>query len=404
VKAVLGLFGMTLLTAFLAAPAGSAIIAGTGGAAAPAAGVSLGVVPMTVRIEVAPGKSAEGEIEVSNPGSAAIAVKVYPMDRLTKSTGQVFFNPPGSRRWSAAGWLSLSTTSLSIDPGLVQRLVWKVEVPPDAEPGEHTVVVFFEPERPAAQPGQVVFGARIGTVIAVNVPGERRVQGRLIGFQAEQPPVVMTSRAFRMSFKWPFGIFDGGPIPLSAAFENTGNVRLQATSTVSIRTRSGKAAATINSGEPVTIYPDDGWTISAVWDNPPTWGRFIAEVRVRYAEDQPELVASTAFTVFPITRTLALLAFAAGVWFIRGGVSSLAARRRRSRVKGKEGALPAAAPPSPAGPAAPSVPGPSPLSTPINAPPGERPPGSSLGSRRDRKGKAGGGKTGSNPRSPRAGK
>lgn len=353
-------------------------VVSSAGATAPTGGISLGVVPLTVHIEVDPGKSAEGEIEVSNPGTGTITVKAYAMDRTTKSTGQVFFSPPGSNRWSAAAWLSLSATSLSIGPGQAQRVTWKIVVPADAEPGEHTTVVFFEPERPAAQPGQVVLGARIGTVIAVEVPGEKRVQGRLLGFQAEQPPVRINLGPVRTSFKLPFGLFDSGPVPLAAAFENTGNVRIEATSKVEIKTRSGKTVATIDSGEPVTIYPDDSWNVSAVWDEPPTYGRFMAEVRVKYAEGQPELTASTTFIVFPILQTLALAVFAAGIWFIRGGISSLAQRRRRKRearqAAGTSSGGLTSGPPAPqAPPASPPQPQPTPQQ-PQQLPPEPRAP------------------------------
>ncbi len=317
-------------------------------AAAPTTGgVSLGVDPLRIPLTLGPGQSSQGEIEVSNEGAAAITVKAYIMDRVTKSSGQIRFIEPGTNRWSAGRWITLTTESVAIGPKKAAKVGWRVDVPAVVEPGEHSAVVFFEPVRDTTQAQRFTFAARIGTVISVEVPGLIRTEGRLIGFTAEQPPVRINLGPITTSFKLPFGLFDGGPVPLAAAFENTGNVRVEATSKVEIRTRSGKTVASIASEEPVTIFPDDSWKVSAVWDKPPTFGRFVAEVRVKYAEDQPELTAVTSFSVFPVRQTLALTAFAAGIWFIRGGVTALVQRRRRRKEERAESKQPPAAGPAP---------------------------------------------------------
>ncbi|MHB8927981.1 MAG: hypothetical protein ACYC9Q_10070 [Bacillota bacterium] len=380
--------------------------------AATTGGVSLGVDPLRIPLTLGSGQSSQGEIEVSNEGATAITVKAYVMDRVTKSSGQIRFIEPGTNRWSAGRWIALSITSVDIGPKSAARIGWRVDVPRDVEPGEHSAVVFFEPVRDTTQAQRFTFAARIGTVISVEVPGLIRTEGRLIGFTAEQPPVRINLGPLNTSFKLPFGLFDGGPVPLAAAFENTGNVRVEATSKVEIRTRSGKTVASIASEEPVTIFPDDSWKVSAVWDKPPTFGRFVAEVRVKYAEDQPDLTAVTSFSVFPVRQTLALTAFAGGIWFIRGGVTALVQRRRRrkgERAQSKQPpAAPAENPPSAAAatgadrptetkapqapeaqttsPAEPVKPAQAPKFSPAEPKPPETPAaGQSLGSRRDRK-------------------
>ncbi|MHB0886357.1 MAG: hypothetical protein ACYC41_10790 [Bacillota bacterium] len=335
-------------------------------AAATTGGVSLGVDPLRIPLTLGPGQSSQGEIEVSNEGAAAITVKAYIMDRVTKSSGQIRFIEPGTNRWSAGRWITLTAESVAIGPKKAAKVGWRVDVPRDVEPGEHSAVVFFEPVRETTQAERFTFAARIGAVISVEVPGQIRTEGRLIGFTAEQPPVRINLGPLRASFKLPFGLFDGGPVPFAAAFENTGNVRVEATSKVEIKTRSGRTVATIASEDPVTIFPDDSWNVSAVWDKPPTFGRFLAEVRVKYADGRPELIAATAFSVFPVRQSLALAVFAAGIWFIRGGVTALVQRRRRRKGERAQSKHPPAAGPAPPSP----VPG----ETAPAAAPAENPP------------------------------
>ncbi len=300
-------------------------------AAATTGGVSMGVEPLRIQLTLGPAQSSQGEIEVSNESAEAITVRVYIMDRVIKSSGQISFIEPGSNRWSAGRWITLATDSVAVGPKKAAKVGWRVDVPQGVEPGEHSAVIFFEPVRETTEAQHFTFATRIGTVISVEVPGLIRTEGRLIGFTAQQPPVRVNLGPIKTNFKLPFGLFDGGPVPLAAAFENTGNVRVEATSKVEIKTHSGKSVATIDSGEAVTIFPDDSWNVSATWDKPPTFGRFVAEVRVKYADDRPELIATTTFNVFPIRQTMVLLLFAAAIWFIRGGISSLMQRRRRRR-------------------------------------------------------------------------
>lgn len=339
-------------------------------------GVALGVVPLSIHLELSPGQSASGQIDVMNTNQVPINLKVYLMDRVTKSNGQILFTEPGTGKFSAATWLTVDTGALSMTPGETKKVDWKITVPEDAEPGEHATVIFFEPDQEQAQAGQVNIGTRIGTVITVKVPGQIRREGKLVGFHAEQPPIHLVFRPFgrqllNVSFKLPFRIFDGGPIPLGAGFENTGNISAEVTSKVEILTKSGKSVANLTSADSAVIFPGDSWTVSATWDDPPTFGRFVAKLHLNYGPDVPELTAETTFNVFPVRQALALLVFAAGIWFIRGGITALVQRRRRKREKRKaKGASPGGVTSTPSSPEASPVPAPTPAptSTPASTP------------------------------------
>jgi hypothetical protein len=303
-----------------------------------------------IEVEAMPGQVIEKSVTVSNEGDSLIDLRAYARDRRVQPGGQLVFLPPGNPVDSAATWLTIDPAEVTLQTGKEAVVRWKVSVPQQASPGDHVAVIFFE-DAPKTQGGGLVIGSRVGVVIPVHVVGNTVMSGKLSSFRCPPVPIQLRLVLFGKKLLWrtwvpAFPITERGPLKFEAGIENTGNVRLAVGGKVEIRDVFGRTVTTIETPEPINIYPRDNGSLTLTLEQVPLIGRFVALGRFRLGDQ--EVTARTVFYTFPTRK-------AAGVaLLLLAGLIFVGLRRRGRRVTPSETAgqsqpspAPSSPPPSP---------------------------------------------------------
>lgn len=97
-----------------------------------------------IRLSVAPGSYASGEVKVENNGKDPAAVKVYLEDWVYNAQdGGKEFMPKGTTALSASNWITFYPADFTVPVGGIQMVRYTVSVPKDAKGGNYAVM-FFE--------------------------------------------------------------------------------------------------------------------------------------------------------------------------------------------------------------------------------------------------------------------
>ncbi len=218
-------------------------------------------------------------------------------------------------------WIT-AQTEITLNPGEKITIPFSVVVPKDAEPGGHFAAIFWSTVPPqGTEGGQVSVGAKIGSLILLKVSGETKEGGGVLEFSANNNQKFFSSL----------------PISFVYRFQNSGSDRVKPEGEIKIRNTFGGTSATLSAnenagnvlpssvrkfevswiGEGVTI--EDGkegffGMAAKEWNNF-TFGRYTAELNLKYGQDNKIANASFSFFVIPwqllsiILVVLALLGF-----------------------------------------------------------------------------------------------
>jgi hypothetical protein len=141
-----------------------ALVPASAGASAGRPPVALTATPAHVVLA----GSARTTVHVTNSGTTRVAVDVSRAGFGLDLRGRPRIAGSESAR-SAAGWLTLRPTHLTIGPRSTASLVVSAKVPRGAEPGDHDALALLS-TRPVAN-GRVAVRLRLGVLVVVRAPG-----------------------------------------------------------------------------------------------------------------------------------------------------------------------------------------------------------------------------------------
>lgn len=214
----------TLLTALTLATAG--VLAW---AVAPAlAGVSITLRPVKFVLDLQPGATYTDSVIVTNNGETPLTLSPSFEDFVPTGEANITFVKNAGGGTSLAGWLRVAEPTVTLQPKEERRIPFTVTVPPNAAPGGHFAVIFFNASDGAAASttgGAVGILPRVGSLVMVAVPGDVSKGGRIASFTG--PRYV-----------------ERGPLAFEVVFENTGSVHYQPEGNVKVTNIFGKTVAT----------------------------------------------------------------------------------------------------------------------------------------------------------------
>ncbi|MBI3962092.1 MAG: hypothetical protein HY335_05025 [Deinococcus sp.] len=182
----------------------------------------IAVSPPNFEATLALGESATGEFTLFNRAPDQAQVNVEVVDWTMNQGGEIAFLPPGSQPRSAARFIILSQTQFNLDPEAETVLRFTVSLPNDASlQGGYTALVVFTTV-PVASTEQIglSFSAQIAAGVNLVVNGTAQPQG--------QPTRLETL------------VSPEGTRQVVVTFQNTGNVLLRVTGTLSLRDLFGE--------------------------------------------------------------------------------------------------------------------------------------------------------------------
>lgn len=211
-----------------------------------------------IRLTIAGGQAASGEIKVDNPSEEPLVVKAYLEDwkYLPSADGSKEFSPAGTSELSCAPWVSFAPSGFTIPPFGQQVVRYTVKVPPDAQ-GGHFAVLFFETNFEQQQGKESVglmVQVRLGALFYVDVKDTVRRSGRLENFSVSQEP-------------------DTGYLVVSGDFNNTGNTDITCGGSFHLMDGQGMVFARGDFNN-VYTFPGDKGRLAATWKEPLAKGKY----------------------------------------------------------------------------------------------------------------------------------
>lgn len=227
--------GLLLLLAFSSLIASSLALA-----------VTVRIDQPRVRLVIPQGGAHSGVIDVENPTSEPLKVRVYLEDWVYSSAadGSKEFFPPGTTRLSCARWISFAPAEFTVPPFGRQTVNYAARVPSGAR-GGHYAVMFFETALGRARDEEgvsVKLLGRLGSLFCIESQGTIIKKARLKNLSVSKD-------------KW---------LKIKADFVNTGNIDIAPKGTFHIMDRRGMVVARGEFNQLYTLPRDKG-QISADW-------------------------------------------------------------------------------------------------------------------------------------------
>jgi len=230
---------------------------------------ALTLIPPSLEFGVNPGEISETSVKVYN--ETAETLELYTeVTNFTASgeTGQPAFDFEAPLA-GLASWIEVEAGPISVEPGERQEIPVTVNVPLEADPGGHYAAIFFVDEPPEVGAGQVKVASKLGTLLLAKVAGDIEEAGSLVEFLSGDNQTT----------------FARLPIEFFARFQNSGNVHLRPTGTITITNLFGGESGVIdiNAAEGATL-PDTIRKYEAIWEkaqveeaNGNAWNNFWTE-------------------------------------------------------------------------------------------------------------------------------
>jgi hypothetical protein len=283
-------FALAVL-AFLAAPA-------------PRASASFKVFPTTVELKRDPGGAAVGTVNVRLRHERGRRYRVVVQEISQKPDGTQVYGPATDSRFSASSWVAVSPSAFSGAPDRTQPIQYRVQVPPDAEPGDHLASLTVR--RLASPPGATAAAVMAVSVrLTIRVAGAVRPAARITGLDV--PSIAAAGESVEVETT----VRNTGNATLDFEGPNRGSVRIldggDAEQTLPFRGR---------------LFPGQVRVFDSSWDDPPLLGDFDAEASIEVGGRPVQ--RREGFWVIPWRQIAALLLIVGAVLLL-----ALGWRRRR---------------------------------------------------------------------------
>jgi hypothetical protein len=175
-----------------------------------------------------PGSTVEGIIKLYNETNTEITVYASTADFSAREngSGEPSFDSieKSDDPKNMSNWISLPEGAITIKPMDWQNVIYKLEIPKNAEPGGHYAAAFFSPNDSGNESGQVSVDYKTGSLMLLNVSGEVRQKGSLKDF------LLKNGRKF----------YEYAPVGFEVFIKNEGNVHFRPGGNVGINNMFGK--------------------------------------------------------------------------------------------------------------------------------------------------------------------
>lgn len=265
---------------------------------------AMTLVPPSLEFTAKPGETIDGRVKLINEESGDKTLYVSTANFTAKGeTGEpnFLFDAPTA---DLALWIQPSVDTVQLTSKQAVEVPFSIVVPANAEPGGHYSGIFFanQPNTEAGS-GQIGIGSKIGTLIIVRVDGNVTEQASIKQFGRDNA----TSALNRL------------PQTLFVRVENTGNVHVRPSGTVTVKNMFGKQVASLavnpNTG---AVLPKSVRRFDVVWQRHMAdakhgsffqelgsewgdfaFGKYTATVSLLYGQPEKTMTATTTFSVYP---------------------------------------------------------------------------------------------------------
>lgn len=257
-------------------------------------------------LQLVPGQAANFSLRIRNNGDTPVTITSLAEDFIIGDdyiTPVAVNVPDGQNRWAMAGWTTITPAIQVIQGNTTAAVQVRIQVPQDALPGGHYMMITHQPVVSAA-PGNnnTSINQRVGTLIYGIVPGDFNEVAFLRNLTVPQ-------------------LSDLGPVPFSFLVDNDSEAHIRPQLSVKIYNFWGKEifSQAIESGN---IFPKTSREFDSQWERIWGFGRYRLEITMLYGSSGITTTSTqTHFWLFPIwlflAALVAVLALVAGALLVR---------------------------------------------------------------------------------------
>ncbi|SCF06462.1 protein of unknown function (DUF916) [Micromonospora matsumotoense] len=252
--------------------------------------------------DLAPGSTLTDHVGITNLGDRPVTFAVYGTDAYSAADGAFALLPADRRATDVGSWISVDRREWTIPAGKRVDIPFRLAVPANATPGDHTggVIGAVARVRTTVDGQRVLVDQRLAARVYLRVNGPVR-------------PAV-TVEAVDVSYDNPVNPFAGGDVVVRYRLRNDGNVRLGGSGTVTVDAPFGWEQARTSPTDLPELLPGATFTVTERITGVPPLLRLTAAVDIAATSTDTALppVVRAAGIWAPPWLLLALLAVAAG--------------------------------------------------------------------------------------------
>ena len=260
--------------------------------------LALTVGPAKMEHSIDPGNIISGNLFLMNETGGTQTF--YPsFEKFIEADGEKQFLPKEPSE--LVKWIKV-VDSVTLASGEQKDIPFSINVPKNASPGGHFVVIWWSTSPPSATNGASIV-TRAGILVYLRVSGDIKESARILNFSSNKK------------------FYSGLPINFSLSFENTGNVYLKPKGSIKIKNFFGliKKNLIINENE-LQVLPESRKNFNIIW-NSSGWkdfaiGPYKAEINLKYGEKENQISEKIWIFIFPWKIILAAILILIIIFFI----------------------------------------------------------------------------------------
>lgn len=249
--------------------------------------------------DVPAGTSVSDSIIVINHTDRPLQLRLYPADLVAAEGGGFAPAQADAANKGVGIWATLERSTIDLAPSQSGEVSFRIEVPSAATPGEYPGAIVASTVAPKGQSGLAV-ETRAALIARVRVPGR-------LAPALELSP--LTSR-----------LGEDNQRTFSVTVTNPGNVMLEVPGEVQIESGGNQVERLALAPHDTYVIPGGSTTLTALWVDPPPFGRFVAQAVIEGRLDGRTIdtYRSSLLTITVIPWLKVGLALAAAVLLLMG--------------------------------------------------------------------------------------
>lgn len=252
---------------------------------------ALTVGPAKIEFNLNPGETTEFSLFVRNDQNQDVNLTSEVEGFSEEGTTKVFIG-----KVPEVDWIEINKNIL-LKAGESTNIPVKINVPHNAPPGGHFLVIWLNSNPAQTQGTSVGIGLKVGSLIYINVSGNTIEKVSIQNFKA--PKIVF-----------------GFPVKFRYSIVNEGNTYVKPTGNVEIKSLFGRLVANlkVNSKE-LQILPGKSKEFEDIWENTFAFGPYKAIYSIHYGQNK-ELNFSYWFFMLPLKIFILILVILAFLIFV----------------------------------------------------------------------------------------
>lgn len=288
----------------------------------------LQISPALVDLNASRGSTQEITLNVMNITAADLVYSESVVDfKSSGETGspQIVTDSDSPSTVSIRTWFE-NIPQFSLNAGKSKKIIARITIPNDAEPGGHYGVLRFSGNAPEMDTTGVGLAASTGVLILIRVDGDITEKASLASFYSSNSGKQ----------QW---FFENGPIEFTTRIKNDGNIHVKPSGNIEIRDMFGNLVSnlSINQQNPKSnILPDSIRRFESKLNKSWLFGKYTANLALGYGLNGQAITGTIDFWVIPYKLIITVLFVIATIIFILSRVMKAHNKRVIARYKRSE--------------------------------------------------------------------